>query len=77
MTCHQFVQGVKFRCMQMILYVHAKTKKEAAFKLNTAMANVTTWLENSHLCLNVKKTVCMFFTKTHSASDCDHKVCVW
>ena len=59
-----------------IIYVHAKTKKEATLKLNSTMENVTTWLENSHLCLNVSKTVCMFFSKTHSASDCEHKVYV-
>lgn len=58
-----------------VIYIHAKTKK-ATLKLNSTMENITIWLENSHMCLNVKKTVGMFFSKTHFASDCEHKVYV-
>ncbi len=40
------------------------------------MINVNKWLNDSHLVLNVKKTLCMFFTKTHSVIDCDPKMYV-
>ncbi len=59
-----------------VIYVHAKTKEQAASKLGAIMINVNKWLNDSNLVLNVKKTVCMFFTKTHSVVDCDPKMCV-
>lgn len=52
-----------------VIYIHAKTKELAAVKLNAAMVNVNNWLSESQLCLNMKKTVCMYFTKSNSTSD--------
>uniref|UniRef100_A0A8C7CP59 Reverse transcriptase domain-containing protein n=1 Tax=Oncorhynchus kisutch TaxID=8019 RepID=A0A8C7CP59_ONCKI len=46
-----------------VIYVHAKSKQQAAQELTTVMVQVTKWLSDSCLHLNVKKTVCMFFTK--------------
>jgi len=43
-----------------VLYVHAKNKQQAANKLTAAMAQVSNWLNNSCLHLNVNKTVCVF-----------------
>ncbi|CDQ86624.1 unnamed protein product [Oncorhynchus mykiss] len=43
-----------------VIYVHAKIKQQAAQELTTVMVQ---WLSDSCLHLNVKKTVCMFFTK--------------
>ncbi len=40
-----------------VIYVHAKTKEQAASKLGAIMINVNKWLNDSHLVLNVKKTV--------------------
>ena len=54
-----------------IIYVHAKTKGQAAAKLNDTMVHVHKWLTDSQLHLNVKKTVCMFFfSKTNAVSYC-------
>ena len=54
-----------------IIYVHAKTKGQAAAKLNDTMVRVHKWLTDSQLHLNVKKTVCMFFfSKTNAVSYC-------
>jgi len=50
--------------------------KSKQLKLNETMINLNKWLNDSHLFLNVKKTCCMFFTKTHTAIDCDPKVYV-
>lgn len=47
----------------VVLYVHAKSQKQAAQKLNSTMDKVSQWLAKSCLHLNVKKTACMFFTK--------------
>jgi hypothetical protein len=46
-----------------VIYVHAKSKQQAAQELTTVMAQVTKCLSESCLHLNVKKTVYMFFTK--------------
>lgn len=47
----------------VVLYVHAKDKKQAAQELTAAMSNVFKWLDSSQLHLNVSKTVCMYFSK--------------
>ena len=46
-----------------VIYVHAKSKQQAAQELPTVMVQVTKCLSDSCLHLNVKKTGCMFFTK--------------
>ena len=46
-----------------VLYVHAKTKSEAAAILSGAMVPVSHWLHDACLHLNTKKTVCMFFSR--------------
>ncbi len=46
-----------------VVYVHAKTKHQAAKNLSAAMSNVSNWLQHSHLHLNVSKTVCFFSNK--------------
>ena len=40
-----------------VIYIHAKTKEQAASKLSEKMMNVNKWLDDSHLFLNLKKTV--------------------
>ena len=58
--------GVCNRCdVQMcaddtVIYVHAKYTEEAALQLTFTMTNVTKWLADSCLHLNVKKTVCSY-----------------
>ena len=47
----------------VVLYVHAESQKQAARKLTDTMDLVSKWIVKSCLHLNVKKTVCMFFTK--------------
>ncbi len=47
----------------VLLYVNAKSQQLAAQKLTNTMNQVAKWLINSHLNLNVRKKVCMFFTK--------------
>ena len=59
-----------------IIYVHAKTKAQAAAKLSDAMVHVHQRLTDSQLYLNVKKTVCMLFSKTNTVSQCEPKVYV-
>ncbi len=52
-----------------VLYVHAKSKQEAATKLSAALAPVSHWLNESCLHLNTKKTVCMFFSRQSAEGD--------
>jgi hypothetical protein len=52
-----------------VIYVHAKRKQQAAQQLTIVMVQVTKWLSDSCLHLNVKKTVCMFFTKRATEPD--------
>ena len=59
-----------------VIYVHAKTKAQAAAKLSDTMVHVQKWLTCSQLNLNVKKTVCMFFRKTNTVSHCEPKISV-
>ena len=47
-----------------VIYIWAKNSEQAALKLTNIMVHVTKWLTDSCLHLNVKKTVCMFFSKT-------------
>lgn len=46
-----------------VMYVYAKTKHQTAQDLSSAMSNVSNWLQDSHLHLNVSKTVCKYFLK--------------
>ncbi len=48
------------------IYVHARTKEQAASRLRAIMTNVTKWLDDSHLFLNVKKTVLHVFLQRHT-----------
>ena len=50
-----------------VLYVHAKSKQQAASKLTEALVHVSDWLKRSRLHLNINKTVCMFFSQKSSA----------
>ena len=59
-----------------VIYVHAKTKAQAAAKRSDAMVHVHQWPADSQLYLNVKKTVCMFFSKSNTVSYCEPKVYV-
>ena len=59
-----------------VIYVHAKTKAQAAAKLSDTMVHVRKWLTCSQLNLNVNKTVCMFFSKSKTVSHCEPNVCV-
>lgn len=43
----------------MIIYVHAKNKKQYAKELSASMVSISNWLTNSCLHLNTSKTVCM------------------
>ena len=55
-----------------VIYVHAKSKQQAAQELTTVMVQVTKWLIDSCLHLNMKKTFCMLFTKrTTDATETD------
>ena len=51
-----------------VVYVHAKNKTQAAYKLNTVITRIVKWLSDNCLHLNTKKTVCMFFEKRTSAT---------
>lgn len=48
-----------------VIYVHAKTKAQAAAKLSDTMVHVCKWL-----------TGCMFFSKSNTVSHCEPHVCV-
>lgn len=50
-----------------VVYVHTKTKHQAAEDLSSSLSNVSNWLQDSQLHLNVSKTVCMYFSKKASA----------
>ena len=50
-----------------VLYVHAKSKQQAASKLTEALVHVSDGLKTSRLHLNINKTVCMFFSQKSSA----------
>lgn len=54
-----------------VIYVHGVNKEEAAKKLSITMQQVSKWLYNSCLHLNVKKTKCMFFSKSGNSPDPD------
>ena len=60
-----------------VIYVHAKTKAQAAARLSDTMVHVRQRLTCSRLNLNVKKTVWMFFSKCKTESHCEPNVCVW
>ena len=62
--------------LMIVIYVHAKTKAQAAAKLSDTMVHVHKWLTCSQLNLNVKKTVRMFFSKSKTVSHCEPNVCV-
>lgn len=49
-----------------IIYVHSKTKIQAAKELSSLMTSVQNWLNNMCLHLNLDKTVCMYFTKSQN-----------
>jgi len=51
-----------------VIYLHGSNLGDVAKELTTSMANVTTWLTQCCLQLNISKTVCMFFTKRNSDS---------
>ena len=57
-----------------VIYVHAKTKAQAAAQLSCAMVHVHQWLADSQP--NVKKTACMLFGKSNTVSHCEPKVYV-
>lgn len=59
-----------------VIYVYAKTKAQAAAQLSDIMVHVCKWLTSLQLNLNVKKTVCMFFSKSNTVSHCETNVCV-
>uniref|UniRef100_A0A3P9H9W6 Reverse transcriptase domain-containing protein n=1 Tax=Oryzias latipes TaxID=8090 RepID=A0A3P9H9W6_ORYLA len=48
-----------------VIYSHGNNTSEVAEKLTETMGHVAKWLEQSSLCLNVNKTVAMFFSKTN------------
>ena len=52
-----------------VLYVHGRNKAEVAAILTNSMTQVTAWLEQCRLQLNVSKTVSMFFTKTNNSEE--------
>ncbi len=47
-----------------VIIASSKTIQETASILTTELINIHKWLMKSHLLLNIKKTVCMYFTKT-------------
>lgn len=59
-----------------VLYVHAKNKKQGKAELSASIVNISNWLTNSCLHLNVSKTVCMFFFPKSVNSDPDPDVFV-
>ena len=60
-----------------VIYVHAKTKAQAAAKLSDTMVSLSLAAASWQLHLNVKKTVCMFFLeKSNTVSHCEPNVCV-
>lgn len=57
-------------CMQMILsFVHIEYTKQTACKATAVIGDVTQVLQNSCLHLNIKKTICMFFSKRSTDND--------
>ena len=46
-----------------VIFTQAKSAGDAAHQLSLALNDLQTWLNDSCLCLNVKKTVSMFFSK--------------
>ena len=62
--------------MQMIVFfVHGRSKADVVHKLTRSMAQVTTWLRECCLQLNVSKTVSMLFCKTNKPTS-DHHIIV-
>ena len=47
----------------MVIYPHAKNKRQAAEERSASTVNISNWLTNLCLHLNVNKTVYMFFSK--------------
>ena len=62
--------------MQIIVFfVNGRSKADVVDKLTRSMAQVTTWLRECCLQLNVSKTVSMFFCKTNKPTS-DHHIIV-
>lgn len=59
--------NIQMHADNTVLYVHDKDKQQAANKLTAALVQVSDWLSNSCLQLNVDKTV-VFSRKTHRDS---------
>ena len=56
-------------------FIHCRSKADVVDKLTRSMAQVTTWLRECCLQLNVSKTVSMFFCKTNKPTS-DHHIIV-
>lgn len=54
-----------------VLYVNAKNKEQVASELCKTMTNVNKCLNDSHMSLDVQKTVCIVITKSNCAPDYD------
>ncbi|XP_046707928.1 uncharacterized protein LOC124387560 [Silurus meridionalis] len=52
-----------------VIYTHGKNTKQVAEKLTQSMVQVSEWLNQSCLKLNVNKTVSMFFSKSNIANN--------
>lgn len=59
-----------------VLYVKAKNEKHGALKLRDAMTNVYNWFKKLELCLNISKTLFMYFSKREN-SDSDPNDFLW
>ncbi len=49
-----------------VIYIHGSSLTQVANELTNSMVNVSAWLKENCLQLNVSKTVCMFFSKSNS-----------
>ena len=58
-----------------VFFVYGRAKADVVDKFNRSVAQVTTWLGECCLQLNVWKTVSMFFCKTNKPT-CDHHIIV-
>ena len=54
-----------------VILAHGKNRCEVAAKLTVAMANISDWLSEFCLTLNISKTACMYFYNRKNGSQTD------
>ncbi len=58
--------NIKLYADDNVIYLHGNSFTQVANDFTNSMVNVSTWLKDNCLQLNVSKTVCIFFSKSDS-----------